>query len=249
MPGGAPCSVVETRGGNPIAPFRHTNLRWMEAAPRLSSGSNLQGRTRKPPMPTGNQESHQAPQELDRLARKENEVWRLAILMLVILAGGVAVLSHQALQSSQWHLEALPIGAGVLIVLFGAYVWHKKHEIDELRGFVRGIQKVQDAPPSAEQLERLAEVIAASRQGYRDLIDSLDHLIFTMSLEGEFRAVNQRISQMLGLPFSELVGHRIDEFFDEPRLEHAKESIAWFEEKRSWTGTVRARMKKTGAVH
>jgi PAS domain S-box-containing protein len=200
-------------------------------------------------MATGNQESHQAPQELDRLARKENEVWRLAILMLVILAGGVAVLSHQALQSSQWHLEALPIGAGVLIVLFGAYVWHKKHEIDELRGFVRGIQKVQDAPPSAEQLERLAEVIAASRQGYRDLIDSLDHLIFTMSLEGEFRAVNQRISQMLGLPFSELVGHRIDEFFDEPRLEHAKESIAWFEEKRSWTGTVRARMKKTGAVH
>jgi PAS domain S-box-containing protein len=200
-------------------------------------------------MATGNQETHQAPQELDRLERKENEVWRLAIIMLVILAGGVALLSHQALQSSQWHLEALPIGAGVLIVLFGAYIWHKKREIDELRGFVRGIQKVQDAPPSAEQLERLAEVIAASRQGYRDLIDSLDHLIFTTSLEGEIRAVNQRIAQMFGLPFSELVGHRIDEFFDEPRLEHVKASIAWFEQKRSWTGTVRARMRKTGAVH
>ena len=200
-------------------------------------------------MATGNQETHQAPQELDRLERKENEVWRLAIMMLVILAGGVALLSHQALQSSQWHLEALPIGAGVLIVLFGAHIWHKKREIDELRGFVRGIQKVQDAPPSAEQLERLAEVIAASRQGYRDLIDSLDHLIFTMSLEGEIRTVNQRISQMLGLPFAELVGHRIDEFFDEPRLEHVKASIGWFEQKRSWTGTVRARMRKTGAVH
>jgi PAS domain S-box-containing protein len=200
-------------------------------------------------MATGNQDPNQAPQELDRLARKENEVWRLAILMLVILAGGVAILSHQALQSSQWHLEALPIGAGVLIVLFGAYIWNKKREIDDLRGFVRGIQKVQDAPPSAEQLERLAEVIAASRQGYRDLIDSLDHLIFTTSLEGEIRAVNQRISQMFALPFSELVGHRMDEFFDEPRMEHVKESIAWFEEKRSWTGTVRARMRKTGAVH
>jgi PAS domain S-box-containing protein len=199
-------------------------------------------------MPTGNQEPNQPPQELDRLQRKENEVWRLAILMLVILAVGVAVLSHQALQTSQWHLESLPIGAGVLIVLFGAHIWHKKHEIDELRGFVRGFQKVQDSPPSAEQLEKLAEVIAASRQGYRDLIDSLDHLIFTTSLEGEIRTVNQRISQVFGVPFSELVGHRMDEFFDEPRLEHVKDSIAWFEEKRQWTGTVRARLKKTGAV-
>jgi len=81
-------------------------------------------------MPTGDQEPKQPPPELDRLERKENEVWRLAILMLVILAVGVAVLSHQALQSSQWHLEALPVGAGVLIVLFGAYVWKKKREID-----------------------------------------------------------------------------------------------------------------------
>ena len=63
-------------------------------------------------MPIGNQAPSQMPPELDRLERKENEVWRLAILMLVILAVGVAVLSHQALQSSQWHLEALPVGAG-----------------------------------------------------------------------------------------------------------------------------------------
>ncbi|HEV7967150.1 MAG TPA: PAS domain S-box protein [Candidatus Acidoferrales bacterium] len=197
-------------------------------------------------MPTGHEEPIQAPQDLDRLERKENEVWRLAILMLVILAVGVAVLSQQALQTSQWHLEALPVGAGILIVLFGAYIWNKKREIDELRGFVRGFRKVQESTPTAEQLERLAEVIANSRQGYRDLIDSLDHLIFTTSLEGEIRTVNQRITQVFGLPYSELVGHRIDEFFDEPRWEHVKDSIPWFVEKRHWTGTVRARIKKTG---
>jgi two-component system, sensor histidine kinase and response regulator len=199
-------------------------------------------------MPTGKHEPNQPPEELDRLQRKENEVWRLALLMLAILAVGVAVLSQQALQTSPWHLEALPIGAGVLIILFGAYIWKKKREIDELRGFVRGFQKVQDSPPSAEQLERLAEVIATSRQGYRDLIDSLDHLIFTTSLEGEIRTVNQRITQVFGFSYSELVGHRMDEFFDEPRLEHLKESIGWFVERRHWTGTVRARLKKTGAV-
>ncbi len=200
-------------------------------------------------MKNSNQDPIQPPQELDKLERKENEVWRLAILMLVILAVGVAVLSKQALETSALHLEALPIGAGVLILLFGAYIWKKKREIDELRGFVRGFQRVQDSPPSAEQLERLAEVIAASRQGYRDLIDSLDHLIFTTSLEGELLTVNQRIAQTFGMSYPELVGHRLDEFFDEPRMESMKDSISWFVERRHWTGTVRARMKKTGAVH
>ncbi|HEY2646734.1 MAG TPA: ATP-binding protein [Candidatus Acidoferrales bacterium] len=200
-------------------------------------------------MQTNYQDSNEKPQELDRLERKENEIWRLAIIMLVILAIGIAVLSKEALPVSPWHLESLPVGAGVLITLFGAYVWKKKREIDELRGFVRGFQKVKDSPPSAEQLERLAEVIAASRQGYRDLIDSLDHLVFTISLDGEIRTVNQRISQVFGLSYGEIVGHRMDEFFDEPRMESIKKSIGWFEEKRHWTGTVKARLKRTGNVH
>jgi PAS domain S-box-containing protein len=199
-------------------------------------------------MSTGHQDPILPPQELDHLDRKETQVWRLVILMLVILAVGVAVLSHHALQTSQWHLEALPAGAGVLIVLFGAYIWSKKREIDELRGFVRGIRKVQESPSSAEQLERLAEVISNSRQGYRDLIDSLDHLIFTTSLDGEIRTVNQRIAKVFGSSYSELVGHRLDEFFDEPRLEQLKNSIPWFLEQRRWTGTVRTCLKKTGEV-
>jgi PAS domain S-box-containing protein len=199
-------------------------------------------------MPTDIRPTSHAPEELDRLQSKENEVWRLALLMLAILAVGVAVLSHQALEKNPWHLEALPIGAGVLIILFGAYIWKKKREIDELRGFVRGFQKVQDSPPSAEQLERLAEVIANSRQGYRDLIDSLDHLVFTTSLEGEIRTVNQRITEVFGFSYNEIVGHQMDEFFDEPRMERLRESIGWFVEKRQWSGTVRARLKKTGAV-
>ena len=186
-------------------------------------------------MPTGNQEPVQLPREFDQLKRKENEVGRLAILMLVILAAGVAVLTQQAIQTCQWQLEALSAGAGVLIVLFGAYIWGKKREIDKLRGSLRGLRKIQDSPPSAEQLEGLAEVISNSRQGYRDLIDSLDHLIFTTSLEGEILTVNQRISQVFGFPYSQLVGHRIDEFFDEPRWEQLKDSVAWFVEKRRWT--------------
>ena len=184
----------------------------------------------------------------ERLERKERELWRLAILMIVILAVGIAVLSQQALQTSSLHLEALPVGAGVLIALFGAYIWNKKREIDELHGFVRGYLEVRDAPPSAEQLDKLAEVISASGQGYRELIDSLDHVIFTISLDGKIKTVNQRVTELFGHSFSDLIGHGLDEFIDEPRRENLEKAVARFVEKRQWTGTVRVRLKKSGAV-
>jgi two-component system, sensor histidine kinase and response regulator len=200
-------------------------------------------------MSSDNPAPNETPKEVERLDHKEKELWRLALFMLAILAIGVAVLSQESLQKGQMNLEALPIGVGVLIILFGLYLWKKKREIDELRGFVKGFQQMKEAPPTAEQLDKLADVIAASRQGYRDLIDSLDHLVFTISLDGEIRTVNQRITEALGCAYSDLVGHKLDEFFDEPSRENMQKSVAWFLEKRHWTGTLRARRKKTGTVH
>jgi two-component system sensor histidine kinase/response regulator len=199
-------------------------------------------------MSINNASPNETPKEFERLDHKEKELWRLALLMLAILAVGVGVLSQESLEKGQFDLRALPIGVGVLIILFGFYLWKKKREIDELRGFVKGFQQMKDAPPTAEQLDKLADVIAASRQGYRDLIDSLDHLVFTISLDGEIRTVNQRITEVFQCPYSDLVGHQLDEIFDEPSRANLQRSVAWFAEKRHWTGTVRARIKKTGLV-
>ena len=199
-------------------------------------------------MPTTNDPTPLQPKELERLERKENEIWRLAILMLVILSVGVGVLSKQALEATPWHLEALPAGAAVLILLFGVHIWTRKHKIDELRGLVRGFQTPKDEPSDPDELEKLAGVISASRQGYRDLIDSLDQLIFTTSLNGELRAVNQRVAETLELPYSELVGHKLEEFFDEPRIENLNDAIERFKERRHWSGTVRVRQKGAGKV-
>jgi PAS domain S-box-containing protein len=136
-----------------------------------------------------------------------------------------------------------------LIAFFGLRIWKKKREIDELRDYIRGFQQLRELPPSVEQLERLTKVIAASRQGYRDLIDSFDHLIFTLSLEGEIRAVNQRIAHLLGCTYAEVVGHSLDEFFEEPSLATLKESLPCFIERRTWAGTVRVRLKKNRDIH
>jgi two-component system, sensor histidine kinase and response regulator len=195
-----------------------------------------------------NTDAKQPSKEMERLERKENEVWRLAILMLVILSVGVGILSKQALEAAPWHLDALPAGAAALILLFGAYIWTRKHKINELRRLVGSVQGTKDQPGVPDEMEKLAEVISASRQGYRDLIDSLDQLIFTVSLNGELRAVNQRVAETLDLSYSEVVGHNLEEFFDEPRIENLNDAIERFKERRHWSGTVRVRQKGTGKV-
>jgi two-component system, sensor histidine kinase and response regulator len=195
-----------------------------------------------------NTDAKQPSKEMERLERKENEVWRLAILMLVILSVGVGILSKQALEAAPWHLDALPAGAAALILLFGAYIWTRKHKINELRRLVGSVQGTKDQPAVPDEMEKLAEVISASRQGYRDLIDSLDQLIFTVSLNGELRAVNQRVAETLDLSYSEVVGHNLEEFFDEPRIENLNDAIERFKERRHWSGTVRVRQKGTGKV-
>jgi PAS domain S-box-containing protein len=199
-------------------------------------------------MSTDKQTGNDSPRKLKQLEHKENELWRLAIFMLIVLAVGVAILSQQSLESSPINRQALPVGAGVLILLFGAYIWKKKREIDELRGFARGFKELREAPPTSEQLDQLTEVISASRQGYRELIDSLDHLVFTVSLDGEIRTVNQRITEISGYSYAELVGHKLYELLDEPNQETMKRNIPRFIEKRQWTGTVRARLKNSGRV-
>jgi PAS domain S-box-containing protein len=186
--------------------------------------------------------------EFERLDRQERDFWRLALAMLAILAAWIAVFTYEGLQKQEWRALALPIAAGMSIALVSLYAWKKKRESEALRQSMRGVRQVQELPSSHAQLEKLAEVIATSRQGYRDLIDSFDHLIFTISLEGEIRAVNQRIAQVLGCSYSEIVGHRLHEFVDEPDLEALKESVGWFVERRNWSGTVRVRFKKTGEV-
>jgi len=79
---------------------------------------------------SNNRVTDQQAKEFERLERKENEIWRLAIFMLVVLSVGVGILSKQALEAAPWRHDALPIGAGVLIFLFGMHLWTRKHKID-----------------------------------------------------------------------------------------------------------------------
>src|ERR1700691_599889 len=197
-------------------------------------------------------ESTPAPSERDHLSRRERGVWRAALLLLGALAVAFAATSWQSIEAMPHHLEALPVGLVVLVFLFVAYAWSKTNEIAELRGLVRGIEQRTNVEHDSDQLDQLFSLISKSQQGYRDLIDTFEDLLFSVTDDGKILTVNRSFADLLNLSFAEVVGRSLDEFFDLPEASDRLALEHWlprFMQRRRWTGVVRARVKKTGAVH
>jgi PAS domain S-box-containing protein len=115
--------------------------------------------------------------------------------------------------------------------------------VNELKGLLRGLQEHVGAAPSEEQLDQLSQVIMRSQRNFKELIDSFDDPACALSLDGTVRTVNKRISELTGLPYSQLVGKKLFELIDEPTREDAERSLGRFLEKKRWAGTVRLRLK------
>jgi PAS domain S-box-containing protein len=102
-------------------------------------------------------------------------------------------------------------------------------------------QPPEVAPPV--QVEKLAEVIARSQHNYRELIDNLDQALFTLSLTGEIRVANLRLAEILGVSFSQLIGHSLTEFLVSPSLADAERALPALVERGTWSGAIRVRLK------
>jgi PAS domain S-box-containing protein len=192
-------------------------------------------------------EREQAPaSKQESLDRRERELWQVSLVLLALLAIGLALASWPTIQAMPANLAALPIGAVILVALFSFYVWNKRREIAELRGFIRGLQERGQTPASEQQLQQLIEIIARSQSGYRDLIDSLDQIVFTLTLRGETQVANRRFAELVGLPITEVINRPLDDFLAEPGRDEAERALPRFLEKRSWAGTVRVQLRKTG---
>ena len=197
-------------------------------------------------------DSPSARSERDHLSRRERGVWRAALLLLGALALAFAATSWQSVLSMPHNLEALPVGLVVLVFLFVVYAWSKTNEISELRGLVRGIEQQRtNVGQDAGQLDQLFSLISRSQQGYRDLIDTFEDLLFSVSNDGRILTVNRSFADLLNLSFSEVVGRSMNEFFDLPEASDRTALEQWlprFLQRRRWTGVVRARVKQTGAL-
>jgi two-component system NtrC family sensor kinase len=107
-----------------------------------------------------------------------------------------------------------------------------------------GAPPQRPAVPSTEaQVNKLVKVISRSQLNYRELIDSLDHAVFTISLDGEIRVANRRFVEILGVSFPDLIGHGLDEFIATPTMAQAISERAAFLEKGHWAGRILIQLK------
>ena len=99
-------------------------------------------------------------------------------------------------------------------ILFAAYVYGRRREVSELKTLLHDLHDRAGVTPSDEQLDQLTQVIQRSQRSFKELIDSFDDVAFACSLDGTLRTVNRRVTELLGLHYTDVVGHKIDEFLD-----------------------------------
>jgi len=177
------------------------------------------------------------------LEREESQLWRWILLFMVLLAAGFAALAWERLESLPYHLGPMALGVLVLSVLLAVYAYGRRKEVGELKVLLQDLQEHVGAAPSEEQLDQLNELIARSQRNFKELIDSFDDAACAVSLDGTLRTVNKRVSELAGLPYTAIVGHKFFEFLEEPTRTSIEGGLVRFLEKRHWAGTVRVRFK------
>ncbi len=207
----------------------------------------LVGRSALSPAVTGMPEPGSTPKRSEptpgRLDREEGQLWRWALGLIVLLAAAVAALSWQQLENLPYRLWAIPAGLFVLSFLFATYAFGRKREVSDLKQILKGIEQRSSVAPSEEQLDQLGQLISRSQRNFKELIDSLDDVALAVSLDGTLRTVNRRFSEILGAHYSQLVGHKLEEFLDAPLIAEEAFDLVRFLEKRTWTGVVAVQLK------
>ena len=183
------------------------------------------------------------PQPQGSLEQEESQLWRWLLWFMILLAVALAALLWERLDNIPFGLRAIPLGVLALSILFAVYAGGRRREVSELKGLLRGLQEHVGAAPSVEQLDQLSQVIIRSQRSFKELIDSFDDPACAVSLDGTLRTVNKRVTELTGLPYSDVVGRKIYDFVEEPARDEIERGLGRFLEKKRWAGTVRIRLK------
>ncbi len=162
---------------------------------------------------------------------------------MVLLAAGFAALAWERLESLPYHLGPAALGVLVLSVLLAVYAYGRRREVVELKALLQDLQEHVGAAPSEEQLDHLSDMIARSQRSFKELIDSFEDAACAVSLDGTLRTVNKRVSELVGLPYTDIVGKKFFDFIEEPARSSVEAGLARFLDKRHWAGTIRVRIK------
>jgi PAS domain S-box-containing protein len=182
------------------------------------------------------------------LEQEETRLWRLALWFMILLAVALAVLVWERLESVPYHLGAIAPGLLILAVLFAAYAYGRRREVSELQVLLKDLQDRVGVAPSEEQLDQLSQVILRSQRSFKELIDSFDDVACAVSLDGTFRTVNRRLSNLLHVEYGEIIGHKFDEFCETPLRSEIEAGLGRFLERRRWSGVVPVKLKNQSRI-
>src|ERR1700719_1635083 len=168
------------------------------------------------------------------LEREESQLWRLLLLFMVLLAAGFAALAWERLDNLPYHLGAPGVGTLALSVLFAFYAYGRRREVSELKTLLHGLQEHVGAAPSEAQLDQLSQMIQRSQRSFKELIDSFEDAACAVSLDGTIRTINKRVAEMVGLPYTAIVGHDVYEFFEEPTRSGVETGLGRFLQRKHW---------------
>src|ERR1022692_1015174 len=182
--------------------------------------------------PTGAVPPESESSRWNQLERKEGQLWSYALWLGLLLAVAWAGAEWDRLRTLPINLMGIPGGVVVLMVLFAVYAYRKRLEIIELRSFVRGLRQRDEAPPTAQQLERLFAIVEKSQHCYRELIDSFDDVVFAFSLDGTLQTATRSGEVFFGEPIDQLVGRNLSDLVAEPSRETVQQGLPRFLERR-----------------
>ena len=191
----------------------------------------------------------QPPSPPSRLEREESQLWRWALGLMVLLATAVAVLSWEQLRNLPYRLWAIPFGLLILSVLFAVYAFGRRREVGDLKHLLKNLQDRAGVMPSDDQLDQLTQMIARSQRNFKELIDSLEDVALAISLDGTLRTVNRRVTEILGVPYTDIVGHKLTEFLSNDARSESDAGLSRFLEKRHWAGVVEIHLKSEMTPH
>src|SRR5258705_7307504 len=194
-------------------------------------------------MPEQGSNPHQPKLPPSNLEREESQLWRWALGLFILMATAVAVLSWEQLKNLTYRLSAMPVGLMIVSVLFALYVFGRRREVGELKHLLKNLQDRAGVMPSDDQLDQLTQMIARSQRNFKELIDSLEDVALAISLDGTFRTVNRRVTEILGVPYTDIVGHKLLEFLASDLRAESDASLTRFLEKRHWAGVVEIHLK------
>jgi len=183
------------------------------------------------------------------LETEEAQLWRFALWFVVLLAIALVALAWERLESLPYHLGVI-IGIAVpcVAIAFSAFTYGRRKQVTSLKEVIRELEEQAKATPSDQQINQLTQLIVKSQRSFKELIDSIDDLTIAVTLDGTLRTVNRRFAQLLGLSYQEIVGHKLEEFVEEPARTQVESGLAAFRERHRWAGLVPVRLRKSARV-